>query len=332
MKRVALLILQLLVTATVLYFVFRNPVQRAEMWQALQQADLRWLLLGTAVGSLTYLAGSVRFGLLLRAQGIVLPWPRVFGIVFVGIFFNLFGLGAVGGDVVKIFYVVREAQSKKAAAGFTVLMDRIVGLIVLVGIAAVFVVLRYSWLTSTPATQALMATFVLILGGSSGIVFVAAFLAMTGLSQRLPERLPLRARILELVTVFEECGRNWRTLVAAVVLSVIAHGAMFFTFFASARALRVESISYWDISAIMPIVNAIIAIPISVSGIGVREGLFKTLLGDLCHLPASVTVPIAMIGFLIGVFYCLIGAVVYLSFKRTAAPTLQPEAEAEQAG
>lgn len=325
MKRLALLVLQLLVTATVLYFVFRNPVQRAEMWQALQQADLRWLLLGTVVGSLTYLAGSVRFGLLLRAQGVVLPWTRVFGIVFVGIFFNLFGLGAVGGDVVKIFYVVREAQSKKAAAGFTVLMDRIVGLIVLVGIAAVFVALRYDWLTSTPATKALMATFVLILGGSSGIVFVAAFLAITGLSQRLPEKLPLRARILELVTVFEECGRNWRTLVAAVVLSVIAHGAMFFTFFASARALKVDSLSYWDISAIMPIVNAIIAVPISVSGIGVREGLFKTLLGDLCQLPASVTVPIATIGFLIAVFYSLIGAVVYLSFKRTASPGVPVE-------
>lgn len=317
MKRAALLVFQLAVTVSVLAFLFRDPKQRAEMWLALQQADVSWLLLGTAVGSLTYLAGSIRFGLLLRAQDIILPWPRVFGIVFVGIFFNLFGLGAVGGDVVKIFYVVREAQSKKAAAGFTVLMDRIVGLLVLVGIAAVFVAFRYDWLMSTASTKALMATFVLILGGSSGLIIVAAFLAVTGLSKRLPDRLPLRSRILELVTVFEECGRDWRTLLASAVLSVIAHGAMFFTFFSAARALRVDSISYWDISAIMPIVNAIIAVPVSVSGVGVREGLFKTLLGDLCGLPASVTLPIATIGFLIGVFYCLIGGIVYLSFKRS---------------
>lgn len=328
MKRVALLILQIFVTVAVLAYLFRDPVQRAEMWKALQQADPNWLFLGLAVGSITYLAGSIRFGLLLRAQNIILPWPRVFGIVFVGIFFNLFGLGAVGGDVVKIFYVVREAQSKKAAAGFTVLFDRIIGLLVLVGIAAVFVVLRYDWLTSTPATQALMATFVIILGGSSGLILAAAFLAVTGLSKRLPAKLPLRARILELVTVFEECGRDWRTLLAAVALSAVAHGAMFFTFFASARALKVESLSYWDVSAIMPIVNAIIAIPISVSGIGVREGLFKTLLGDLCQLPGSVTVPIATIGFLIGVFYSLIGAIVYLSFKRTAPmPAVVEEVE-----
>ena len=321
MKKTLLLILQVAVTLVVLFLVFRDPVRRAQMAEALGRADKWWIAIGLAVGSLTYVAGTIRFGVLLRAQGIFLPWTRVFGIFMVGLFFNLFGLGATGGDVVKIFYILRETGEKKTAAAFTVLMDRVIGLVALVLIAVGFVTFRYRWLTQTPGTAALVTAFSIVLTAAMGFILAAVFLAATGLAGRLPARLPGRAKILELVTVFQNFGRDWRRLGVALAVSFVAHGAMFFTFYAAGRSLN-AGVKLLVLAALMPIVNTILSLPISVSGVGVREKLFEELLGGLCGVPPSLAVLISVIGFSIGVFYCLLGGVVYLFFRSPAAATV----------
>ena len=314
MKKILLTVLQIAVTLGVLYIVFRDPVRRTQMAEALGQADKWWIVIGVAVGSLTYLTGAIRFRVLLRVQGIFLPWGRVFGIFMVGLFFNLFGLGATGGDVVKIFYVLREAGEKKTAAAFTVLMDRVIGLVALVLMAVGFVSFRYRWLTQTPGTAALVTAFSIVLAAAMGTIVAAVFLAWTGLAERLPARLPGRARIIELVEVFQNFGRDGRSLIFALLLSFVAHSAMFFTFYAAGRSLH-AGVKLIDLAALMPIVNTIVSLPISVSGVGVREKLFEELLGGLCGVPPSLAVLISVIGFSIGIFYCLLGGVVYLLFR-----------------
>ena len=318
MKKALLTIFQVAVTLFVLYLVFRDPARRAQMAEALGTADKGWILIGVLVGSLTYVAGTIRFGVLLQTQGIFLPWLRVAGIFMVGLFFNLFGLGSTGGDVVKIFYVVREVGDRKTAAGFTVLMDRVVGLVALALIAVGCVAFRYSWLTRTPAAAALVTAFAVVMAAAIAVLLAAAFLAVTGLAEKLPARLPGRAKILELVDVFQNFGRDWRRLVLALLLSFVAHGAMFFTFYAAARSLQ-ANVPILDLITIMPVVNTIVSLPISVSGVGVREKLFEELLGGLCGVAPGVAVLISVIGFSIGIFFCLIGGVVYLFYRSPAA-------------
>ncbi len=318
MKRILFITLQVAVTLFALWLLFGKAEQRAEMAAVLRAADWNWIAIGTAIGSLTYLVGVIRFGLLLRAQDIVLPWIRVAGVFFVGLFFNLFGLGATGGDVVKVLYIVREAPDRKLAAGFTVLMDRVVGLLALILLAGVFVVLRYDWLTRKSETAVLVGLMGGVLGVSLAVIALAAVLAATGWEHRLPARLPGRRAVLEMVDVFRQFGRRPAELAGAFAVSFIAHGAVFATFWAAARAVRVP-LSYQDAAAIMPIVNTIIALPVSVGGVGVREGLFVQLLGDLCGVPSGEAKAISILGFLIGVSFCAIGGVVYLFFRRAGA-------------
>ena len=63
---------------------------------------------------------------------------------------------------------------------------------------------------------------------------------------------------------------------------------------------------------IMPIVNAITGLPISLSGIGVRESLLEVLLKDLCNLPAAIGVSISVIGYSYFVLFGVIGGIIYL--------------------
>ena len=318
MKKLLLTLLQVTVTAVMLYFIFRDPHKRADMAHAVCGADLRWILAAIIASALSPVVGTVRWGLLLRAQGIVLAWRRVAQIYMIGTFFNLFLVGSTGGDAVKMFYALREpaARGKRAGAILSVVIDRLLGLLALIVIGIVFVALRYQWLTKTPKASALLASFGAIMGLAGGAFVFAGIVVVFNLADKLPAAMPGRSKVLELSTACRLCVQEWRATAAGFLVSLIGHSSFFFTFYFAAQAVH-ASVRFWDISAIMPIVNTIVSLPISVSGVGIRENLFVDLLGDLSHVPPGQAAPISMIGFLCGViFYGMIGGVVYLGFRR----------------
>src|SRR4051812_47291945 len=104
-RKTALTALQVAVTLAILYFVFRDPDKRAEMVAALTRADPFWLVLGMTAYCVVEILGALRWQILLRLQGVVLSWSRVFALVMIGLFFNFLIPGGTGGDVVKIFYL-----------------------------------------------------------------------------------------------------------------------------------------------------------------------------------------------------------------------------------
>ena len=68
----------------------------------------------------------------------------------------------------------------------------------------------------------------------------------------------------------------------------------------------------------MPIVSTVTALPISLGGAGVREGLFITLLGALYATPKEIAMSISISGFLMVVFWSLTGGVVYLLYRSSS--------------
>jgi uncharacterized membrane protein YbhN (UPF0104 family) len=78
----------------------------------------------------------VRWYLLVRAQDLPFTLRNAFRLGLVGYFFNTFLPGAVGGDLVKAAFIARE-QKRRTVAVSTVLMDRAIGLMGLIAIAAI---------------------------------------------------------------------------------------------------------------------------------------------------------------------------------------------------
>ena len=139
MKRILFTSLQVAITLLLLWWIFRDPEKRARMAGALRAADYLWLIPGVLSIGCAFLFQTERWRLLLGVQGIHLGWWRTFRVYLIGAFFNLFLLGATGGDIVKIYYAMRETSSKKTAALLSVLVDRMVGMLALVAITAVLV-------------------------------------------------------------------------------------------------------------------------------------------------------------------------------------------------
>ena len=321
MKKIILVTIQLAVTICALFWVFHKPETRAGLLQAVHEASVPWLLLALAAGIASPLTASVRWWLLLRVADPAARLGRVLQLVMVGMLFNLMLPGSTGGDAVKFFYTLRGSEpERRARIILSVVMDRLLGLLALIILAAVFLASRYGWLTRAPETASIVQGFAVLLflaGGGIAFVFVAVQLRLV---ERLPAKLPGRTKFIELASAIQAYTRAWPTTLACLGISFVGHTALIASFYFVCNALR-AGVSFLDMVAIMPIVNTFAAMPISMSGAGVRETLIITLMGKLCGVASGLAVSVSIIGFLCTVvFNGLLGGVFYLFFRSSAGP------------
>lgn len=317
MNRKALLtLLQVAVTVGLLWWVFHDPEKRAQMFEALRQANWAWLWVGVAVFFGCTLLATVRWKVLLTVQGIHMTWLRTWQLFMIGMFFNLFMLGSTGGDVVKMFLTMREAPNNRGAALLSVFMDRVIGMMALILISLGFLYFRYDLLSHSPGSSALLTTLLWLLAGAV-VVTVGMFVGSAmGWVQYLPSWTPLRGRILELSAACHMYAKGWRLTIWAFLVSFPLFAMFFITFYCAARAFT-DQLGLVDVFSVLPIVAVITAIPISVSGIGLRESLFVSLLAPF-GVTAAVATLISVTGFLINTIGSLAGGIVFLLYRSSS--------------
>jgi hypothetical protein len=315
MKRIGIMLLQLLVTAAGLWYVFHDPQRRAQIADALRHASLSWVLLGWICYSVVEVLATVRWQILLRIQGIRISWLRAGAIVIIGLFFNQFLPGGIGGDAMRLYLIFKQAPRRKIGAALSIAMDRLFGLLTVVFLATVSFSLRFSWLTRVSATRHIAFLAFILLSGSLAFVIVLFWLVNSDLLHHLPKRTPFREEIVKSGEALV-CYRT-RLLAMAFIfpITVIAHLAYYTSFYCAGESLRASTghaASLADILSIMPLVDTIISVPISIGGVGVRETLFQELLGNLTHVPPALAAFTASLGFAIQACWGFVGAAVFL--------------------
>ena len=316
MKKTILTIIQIAVTVGILWWIFRDPQKRHDMKNALADCDRLWIFAGIVAYGIVEILAALRWQILLRVQGVVLSIWRVLALLMIGILFNLFMPGGTGGDVVKIFYLLKETPGKKAGALLAVLMDRMIGLLGLIGLTGILLIARYQWLSSTEVTRNLTWTLLVIMGASFGGIVFSFCITGFGLAHKLPAKMPMRDKLIDLSIAYSAYARSWAASLGAFAVSIGIHIGSFYVFYAAARALR-QSTPLLDFFSVMPIINTIAALPISVGGAGVREKLFENLLSNLCGIKPAVAVAISLTGFAMLVFWAIAGGVIYLFYRPT---------------
>ena len=128
-------LLKIAVAAGLIYWL----VQRGSLDLAAVGAALtRWpvLLLMAAVYYLQLGLIAWRWSFLLRAQQVRFYPREVFSLTMIGALFSLVTPSAVGGDLMKSYYVYQGSGDRKTEALATIALDRVVGLLALVFVAA----------------------------------------------------------------------------------------------------------------------------------------------------------------------------------------------------
>ncbi len=322
------LAVRVLISGGILWWLARK-IDWVEFAARAREADPAWLIAALLLLGMGMVLASRRWQILLRVHGVDPGFPLLLRVNFIGQFFNAFLLGTTGGDVVKIFYITQVAPEKRSAAGLSVLLDRVVGLaaLVLVGLACT---LPYRALFATNATaHHFLGAFYLISAGVAGALVVAALLPrlMHIANFRAWEgRIPFHARIERLSDALHRNVRDKRANAAAFCLSLPIHAVGLLGQWAVARALH-YSVPIVLMAGITAVIFVLISIPVSVSGLGVRESLFVLFLGlPGLGVPAAGAFAVSLLGFFLTLFWSLVGGVVYLRYRRPLPPGVETEA------
>jgi hypothetical protein len=205
-----------------------------------------------------------------------------------------------------------------------VLMDRLIGLMGLILVASVIMAMQYDWLKSTPDSRHLTWVLLLILLCSLAFIVSSFLITGLGLAHKLPARMPMRDRFIEVSVAYNVYARAWPSSLVALVASFGVHFASFTVFVCAARALSVHTgspgeplISLGALYTVMPIILTIAAMPISVAGTGVREVLFVLLLGPLCGVSKADATMLSLTGFMLMAIWAVVGGLIYLLYRPT---------------
>jgi uncharacterized protein (TIRG00374 family) len=276
-KRLAFVV-QVALTTTLLSLLFRNFD-----WHSFQAAFWRTPVWFYLVSFGVLVAGQslyvFKWGLLLAAMGLRVPFWRLAQQYLLGIFFNNFLPTMIGGDAARVYYLGREEGYATIAT--SVLVDRGLGFLSMAAWGSALV----WWLDiTTPAfivaRQVLTGLFIILVVG-----LTAALTMRIAPIVSVLRRITLLGRVAEALELVRKRGRPLRRRPSVLVTVVIA-GFLYFLplgwvyqeYFRLSAGLAVP---YQPILLILIAIGVLSNIPVSVNGIGLREQLHYLLFASL---------------------------------------------------
>lgn len=317
-------------TITILVLAyFGATIHWRELWQRLDRAQPAWLLAACGLLGVAYLMSALRWWFLLRVQKIHVPVRTTIALTYIAQFFNAFMLGAVGGDVVKTLMILPYAPNHRTNATLSIIVDRILGLAVLLAASVATLPWQYREMAEHPELRSIVATLVSV---SIALAIVAVIVGLWPF-QRSPEwakrlwaRIPRRHIASLLVTGYRAHYVAWKDTVGAVVAAFALTLILIAAGWSIARSIGL-SVTYIEMLEIFTVATCVISLPISIGGHGVREGIFVFMFAayglitlNTGHASVGRNGPEAAILFSLIFFglssvWSAVGGVIYLVFK-----------------
>jgi uncharacterized protein (TIRG00374 family) len=264
----------------------------------------------------TTIASVVRWRLLLQGQGLDVSMREAFRLTMIGVFFNTAIPGAVSGDLVKGYYVVRQQPDGRGRirAFTTLLLDRILGLsaLIFVSFFAMFLNLREVLVSPT-----LKPLAVLISGLFFGVilfyVFVLVEFSFTKTLQRLLLRLPAGEYFVKLLDALKAYENARHYVIKGFFISLLIHSLVISVFIILARSLGgFEMVPIDKFLFLSPLGLLVTAIPVAPAGLGTGHGAFYYLFERVgSHAGADLFMAFVTFQILIS----LIGGFFYIKYK-----------------
>lgn len=256
-----------------LILIIIHQINFATFQNILLNADQTLLCLALLLSFANLLLGTVRWQVLLKHLDVRVPLSRLFHFVLQSIAVNLFIPSGLAGEFSKALSLhVRHTEAGPAYS--SVITDKLLGLIgfLLLATLAVFLEWKKLWEINIVWPVGVFGLALVIISAVlySGRVSLA-------LSQRL-QRLPAVQRIS---TILIDNLQSYRqaplVLFGTLCIAIAAHMLQIICTWVVGLALGVE-LSFFTYFLYVPIIAVAAALPVSNSGIGVRETGFVLLL------------------------------------------------------
>ncbi len=311
-KNLVVLLLKLAFSLSILAFIFTTQTSLDKIGRVLQDVNPYWLLVAFSLHAWGLAISALRWQILARAQGDEVPLVFLAKSYLVGTFFNNFLPTRFGGDVIRIWDGSLYSRSLIKSSAI-VLVERFTGIIVLFLMAVVASLFRLDMAREVPVI------WVALLLGLAGLFLIASFF-LPVFARRLGA-LRLRGfpdKVRTKILVFRETILHYRTqkgpFFRATFWALILQLNVILYYFLIGRALRLD-IPLIDYFIFIPIVLVIQIIPVTINGLGLREGSYIEIFKYYGILPQAA-VSFSLVDVAFNLILGTVGGAIYVSRKR----------------
>ena len=297
---------RIIITVILFYLILKN-IDVNVVLATIIKANI-WGLVGVFfIFILFFLLLIIRWQILLYAQGIKYPLLYIVNSFMIAYFFNNLLPTTIGGDVFRVMYTRNRANVSKATS--TVIVDRMGGFL------ALFSVLLAASIMYALVEKRYMYLYIGLGGVVISLLFFFIFLNKSVYRKFLP-----------LIMKVPYIGERLGTLYDSLHLFRKRKFSLFFSFLFSFMIQLLLPILWFCIMLtvaghsnvtvfffflVIPLVNSIAMLPISIGGMGLREGSIIAFLTG-AGIGKEVALAISLLFLLYNTFFSLIGGLIFL--------------------
>ena len=250
--------LKLLLTLVALYFVFKK-IDVEKFVQTLKGVDPLYFVLAIVSFNCSKLISAFRLRNFYQEVGLTLTNAFNLRLYFVGMFYNLFLPGSIGGDGYKVYVLKQFSEVKLKPIITATFLDRVSGMVFLVMIALILSLFS-SVSFPVPYYRSVLIVLIILVLPSYWLISKILF--------------PQFQRVF-VPTSLQALGVQIGQILTAFFLL---------------KALSVQS-NYFDYLTLFMVASAVSVLPLTVGGVGLREMVF--LYAIKFHMPLDEATSIA---------------------------------------
>ncbi|MBD3179709.1 MAG: flippase-like domain-containing protein [Candidatus Latescibacteria bacterium] len=282
----------------------------------LKEVNPLFIAAAAGVFTVSSVLGALQWFILLRESGMKITFPAAVRFYFIGLFFNNFLPANVGGDAFKIFDVSRKGYDPHRVFAIT-LLDRIFGILGLctVALAASLILLPGGMIGN-------IYLYILLFGGiiASGVVMMFSR-PVSRLVRRVFSGIKLMNIGSRATIIFNQLGelRNIRPVMLRVTcLALLVQSLRICTHIMVGGALGLDLSGQVPLYFFLfvPLLGLLMILPISINGLGVREGAGVLLFAGV-SISGDQALLIEFLTYVIMVMVSLAGGALFLRRQLT---------------
>ena len=283
-------------------------------WQEIVHFDwagisFGWLGIAFLFGGLSLLGWAGRWWWFVRVYGLRVPFRELLRLTMFADFFNLYFLGPLGADGVRLLHLTRRIPGRRGAIVGSLALDHVGGFFGGIVLYACFMKVSGLPVAVTSVVDSVLPWVALI-------TFLGLGVIMEPPLQRLFGKIPGLSRIATWMSPLFAGSFRHPWLFSGFAVSTLSTASAFSAYWAAARAVGVD-VGLSQILGLMPAVDLVASLPVSISGLGIREGLLVEWLGSQPGCSPVQALGASLLGFAAMGLWGLVGGLWLLFSKRT---------------
>lgn len=302
-----------------LIWLIVSNLDTSELGKTLAAVSVATFLVLTALDLLLRILSAYRWHVLFRSTNASASFSETVKITFVASFLGQALPGVIGVEALRVYGLARSSDDA-AGAFASVVADRMFGLLSLV------LVIFAGLVVGPPELQSLILVPALI---AFAILVIIILLAMISSTRRLFERLMptfLLDKVQHWIEQVYDCFDRYKaqpSLIAYSLILAISFQVLRVVLFFVAALMLGESPSFIYFVVFVPIVMFAALLPISISGLGVREAGLVVLFTQFDVMDSAPAFTIAILVFVSGLLSTLPGGWFYAKQRKKIDAVLE---------